>query len=675
MIGKRVLHYRILKTLGQGGMGEVYLAADEKLDRRVALKTVPRELADDPIRRKRFERESKVLAALNHPNIVTVHAIEEAGGHSFLVMELIEGTTLSGRIPYGGMEDPEVLGLAVPIAEAVAAAHAAGVVHRDLKPDNVMIRDDGLVKVVDFGLSRLEPMTIAGGLEHSQTGDLTAEGHVVGTMHYMSPEHLEGRRVDARSDVFSLGIVLYEMITGSRPFRGTGPLSIATAILRDEPEEPALPDSEQRGRLVPVIRRCLEKNPDRRFQNAGDLRDALLAIRDEMQRAVWASGASREAGPRAIRRPLPRLGIAAVTVGVGLVVVGAWLALDVSEPTREPPAAVEARDSFVAAGTTRRASPEAEAAYLRGRYFLDQRTQEGFQKALQKFREALVLDPEYAAAHAGLAHAYNLMASYKIVPPEEGFARAREAAEAALRLHPENADAHAAMAFIAHYWDWNLAAAEAGFRRALELDPDNPEVHHWLALLLIHTARFDEAVDHALTAVRLAPVSLIAHRNAATVLYFARELERAQQYLEKTRELDPNFSNVHILQGSFHELEGRYEDAEREFLAERALDRGWNEIVDSLLGHLYAVQGQREKALEIARSQSEHPPTGSSPFYVAALWLALGDRDRAFDWLERAWDERDRFLLQLRAEPRFDPLRSDARYLRFLERVGLLVEP
>lgn len=676
MIGKRLLHYRILKTLGHGGMGEVYLAQDEKLDRRVALKTIPVELAADPIRRRRFERESKVLGALNHPNIVTVHAIEESEGHSFLVMELIEGATLASRIPHEGMEDPEALGIAIPMAEAVAAAHAAGVVHRDLKPDNVMIRADGLVKVVDFGLSRLEPATLAGGLERSATDQLTTEGNIVGTVHYMSPEQLEGQKVDTRSDVFSMGVVLYEMTMGSKPFKGLSPLSIATAILRDQPDDPPSGTRLGGSRLGPIIQKCLEKDSARRFQHAGELRDALVDLRDGIQHEAWRSGASGSAGPSLTeisRRKRLGLGLAASV----LLLFGAWLGVRLLDSGEEHVAAAPPPGFETPApdpDSRAEASPQASAAYQRGRYFLDQRTQGGFQKALEKFREALVFDPEYADAHAGLAHTYNLMASYKIVSPEEGFEKAREAAETALRLDPDSADAYAALAFIEHYWEWDLRDAEVGFRRALELDPDDPELHHWLALLLIHTARFDEAVDHALTAARLAPLSLIAHRNAATVLYFARRYEQAQEYLDKTKELDPEFSNVHVIQGSIHEETGRLEDAEAEYRAELELGRGWGGAIEAFLGHLYTEMDRPAEARTIAESLEKGETPGTSPFFLAAVWAGLEERDRAFEWLEEAREEKDRFLLQLRAEPRFDELRSDSRYLGFLEKVGLLVE-
>jgi serine/threonine protein kinase len=217
MIGHTVAHYKILEKIGSGGMGDVYLAEDTTLDRKVALKILPPELIGDTERRARFTREAKALAALNHPNIVTVHSVEAAGGVHFITMELVKGQTLATLLPRKGFGLDKFFEIAIPLADAVAAAHQQGITHRDLKPANVMVGENGRVKVLDFGLAKatLELLHRGGELP---TGLATQEGHVVGTPAYMSPEQAEGKAIDARSDIFSLGIVFYEMLTGERPF-------------------------------------------------------------------------------------------------------------------------------------------------------------------------------------------------------------------------------------------------------------------------------------------------------------------------------------------------------------------------------------------------------------------------------------------------------------------------
>ena len=287
-------HYRILRLVGEGGMGAVYEAEDQKLGRRVALKILPPELVDQTDRRTRFEREARAIAALQHPNIVTLHAIEEADGHLFLVMELVQGKPLSQRIPSGGMDLGEFLDLAIPLTEAVAAAHAQGITHRDLKPANIIVDLDGRPRVLDFGLAKAASVpsddgSIAATVSLGDDDTLTGEGRILGTVAYMSPEQAEAKPVDHRSDIFSLGVVLYEMATGKRPFAGDTGISVISSILRDDPK----PVGEMRhtfprhaGR---IIRRCLQKEVARRYQSAMDLKNDLLDLRDELDSGEYAT--------------------------------------------------------------------------------------------------------------------------------------------------------------------------------------------------------------------------------------------------------------------------------------------------------------------------------------------------------------------------------------------------
>jgi len=299
--GARLGAYEVLGTIGAGGMGQVYRALDTSLGRHVALKVLPPDLARDPSRIERFRREARTVAALNHPHIVTIHSVEhDAGtGVHFLTMELVEGRSLADTIAAGpGLPVSAILKAAAEIGDALAAAHDKGIVHRDLKPGNVMLTHDGRVKVLDFGLAKggsPEPSTDA----NSETIAQTSEGLVLGTVPYMSPEQVEGRPLDARSDLFSLGVLLHEAATGMRPFQGASTAALLSSILRDTPPSIGTRRPDLPPRLVQLIGRCLEKDRERRAQSARDVRNEADAIRREMAsdtapREVASGGAARE---------------------------------------------------------------------------------------------------------------------------------------------------------------------------------------------------------------------------------------------------------------------------------------------------------------------------------------------------------------------------------------------
>lgn len=298
-------------------MGDVYLAEDVTLDRHVAFKVLPPELADDTERRARFTREAKALAALNHPNIVTVYSVEEAGGVHFITMELVKGKTLAEILPRKGLGLRKFFEIAIPLADALAAAHQQGIAHRDLKPANVMVSEDGRLKVLDFGLARSQ---FSGrDADALLTRSATQEGRVVGTPGYMSPEQAEGKTVDARSDIFSLGIVFYEMLTGERPFGGDTAASIVSSVLRDTPRpvsalQPAIPRE-----LARLVHRCLAKDPIDRYQSAIDLRHGLEETKQDVDSGDRLT--SHPASRRSLRTPLAifAFGLVALTAGIWLL--------------------------------------------------------------------------------------------------------------------------------------------------------------------------------------------------------------------------------------------------------------------------------------------------------------------------------------------------------------------
>jgi serine/threonine protein kinase len=326
--GTRIGPYAIVGLLGAGGMGEVYRARDTRLDRLVALKLLPANAASDPDRRERFEREARAVAALNHPNIVTIHSVEHADGQFFLTMELVEGRPLAERLPPGGLPLATLLGIAIPVCDAVAAAHQKGITHRDLKPANIMIGDgdqQGRVKVLDFGLAKLTERPASGDtLTALASAPVTGEGRILGTVAYMSPEQAEGRAVDARSDLFSLGVILYEMATGRRPFSGDTSLSIMASIARDTPASvtalnPALPRD-----LGRIVRRALVKDVTRRYQTAADLRNDLEELRASLESGELDAAPASVLPPARRRWVVPAATAGVVVLGLGVAAALWW---------------------------------------------------------------------------------------------------------------------------------------------------------------------------------------------------------------------------------------------------------------------------------------------------------------------------------------------------------------
>jgi serine/threonine-protein kinase len=335
--GTELAHYVVCGRLGAGGMGEVYEAHDSHLNRSVALKIVRRDVAGDAVRRERLKREAGAAAILNHPHIVTLHSIEEHEGILFLTMELVEGSTLTDTIPDGGLGLDRFLLCAIQLADALQAAHRRGVTHRDLKPGNIMVTRDGALKVLDFGLSKVAIDQAAGPVT---TESLTMDGHLVGTAPYMAPEQIEGKGADARADLFSLGIVLFEMATGKRPFGGDTPMATLTAILRDDPPLASEVRADFPEDLARVIDRCLVKDPARRTQTAADLRSQFEDLSRMLKSGRWiptpASGVASLQGVRHDRRaiaPRPLIVAGAVAV-IALAAIGAtrlWMNGDAAE--------------------------------------------------------------------------------------------------------------------------------------------------------------------------------------------------------------------------------------------------------------------------------------------------------------------------------------------------------
>jgi serine/threonine-protein kinase len=753
--GTRLGPYEILSPLGAGGMGEVYRARDTRLERDVAVKVLSERLAGDPEALARFTREAKAVAALSHPNILSIHDFGSDGGVSYAVMELLEGESLRGRILQGPIPWRRAAQIGIAIADGLTAAHTRGIVHRDLKPDNVFLTSDDRVKILDFGLARRESLLSAGEKTSAPTQTVTMPGAVMGTVGYMSPEQVRGDAADSRADIFSFGCLLHEALTGRRAFEGRTAADTMAAILNAEPAD--VPESVTGipAGFMSVIARCLQKNPESRFQTARDLAFALKEVlrgSDTAARGPVSSGShraalesiavlpfvnvsadpdaeylsdgiaesiihslsrlpnlrvmarstlsrykGREIDPQAVGKELKVRAVLTGRVfhrGESLVIKTElvdvrdgsqiWgenynrkfvdiLALE-EEISRE----ISGKLCLKVTGEeterlTHRATenPEAYRLYLKGLFYWNKRTVEGLRKGIELFQQAIEVDPEYALAYAGIAHSYNQLGFYQYLSPQEAFPRARAAATRALELDASLGEARAVLAVVRFWYDWDWSGAEEEFRRAIAASPDFVHVHHFYGIFLTAMERFQDGLVELHRAEELDPLSLPARASLGFCLYLARQHDVTIVELEKILEMDPSFVVAHHLLSWNYLAKQMWTEATR--AAGRAAElSGRDTLRLSSLGACLAASGRRTDAEAIlAELAAVSPRRYVSAIQVAFIYVALGQLDLAFDWLEKALVERAWGLALLRVDPRADPLRSDPRFADLLRRVGL----
>ena len=655
--GARIGAYEIIEPLGAGGMGEVFRAKDTRLGRDVALKLIGERLATDPAARRRFEREARAVAALSHPNIVALYDVGEHEGLTFAVMELLEGEPLDRRLARGRVGVAEAVEITAAAADGIASAHARGFVHRDIKPANIFLTRDGIVKILDFGLASVACVPVPGGAVVEET----ISGAVVGTVGYMSPEQARGERADHRTDIFSLGCVLYELISGRRPFQGATPAETIAAILRDDPPPLAVGDRPIPPALDAIVRRSLEKQPDMRFQSARDLAFALKDTRH-----------GRAASPtRRITAPVTAvLGLAAVALTV------AGIALWRGREPASPQVGVQlAASSSAKPVVLHPPLPAAYDSYVRGRHALEKRDQSSLRTAIQYFQESLDADPTYAAAYVAMGESYAQLGYGSYDAPDESFPRARAAARKALELDQNLARAHASLGYVAMYYEWNFASAEAEFRRAIELDPGDGVPHQWYAYLLTAMERpFADAAREIDTAEKLDPLSPAIATDRAYLFHYNGRNDDAIRSANTALELNPKFPLAYFWLGRLYAQEGRYAEAERAFSQIGGL-RSWTPAM-AALGYMYGRMGKASDARAILSEFDTLAREGryASSYAKAIIYAGLGDREQALSALDAALRERSHWLVWLRRDPRLDPVRSDPRFKDLVHAVGLDAE-
>jgi serine/threonine protein kinase/Tfp pilus assembly protein PilF len=748
-------------------MGEVYRARDARLGRDIAIKVLPADTASHPDRLARFEREARTVAAMNHPNIVTIHSIEQDGGVRFLTMELVDGDSLDRQVVPGGLPVARLLGLAVPLADALVAAHERGVVHRDLKPANVMVTRAGRVKVLDFGLAKgADP---ARDLDTTQAATLASPistaGQVVGTVPYMAPEQVRGEPADARTDLFALGVILYELLVGTRPFTGKTFADVSSSILRDPPT----PVSAQRPDIPPdlarIITRCLEKDPRHRFQTALDVYNELQLVKRaespsttsaapsavkpaassvatdtpsiavlpfvnrgrDQEDEYFADGLADELmtvlarirGLRvaartstfsfrgkdatiaeigrvlnvgtilegSIRKSGPRMRISVQLVNVAdgyhlwsqtydrtledifavqdeiaqAVVKELRAVLHGNEPDSKTSGEVRAEVAQAVRGRT--ADVQAHHDFVQGRFLVGRHAE--LESSLRYLERAIERDPGYAEAWAWLARANVVASGFDVRPIEKAIPAAREAARKALEIDPACAAAHTALGMIAMWHDWDWAASEASFRRAIELSPGDPDALSLLGNLVYVRRASEEGLDLIRRAVSIDPLNVPAHHMRARICRMAGLYDEADAAAVQALDLSPTAISCHMFRALMMADQGRMDEAIAEAAREPA---DWSrQFAQCIVFHL---AGNREASdadlAELTRTSAD-----SAAYQLGVMCAVRGEIDDAFAWLDRAFLQRDSGLGLARREPLLKPLHADPRWAALMSRMGM----
>ena len=804
MIGQIISHYRVLEKLGGGGMGIVYKAEDVRLGRHVCLKFLSERLSKDHPAVERFQREARAASSLNHPHICTIYDVDEYDGQSFIVMEFLEGQTLKHRIAGRPLDIERVPEYGYQMADALEAAHAKAIIHRDIKPANIFLTERCQIKLLDFGLAKLMPERRGAALVtraaatafNSTTQDphLTSTGVSMGTVAYMSPEQVRGEELDERTDLFSLGLVLYEMATGKQAFVGNTSGVVFEAILNRTPAPAARLNPAISPQLEQIINKALEKDRSLRYRTAADLSADLQRLKrdtDSARAFQVTSGASSEqstkrgwihfvwAGVLALAvllfglnvgglrdrvfqgssqgridsiavlpfanvsndpkteylsdgiteslinslSQLPNLsvmsrntvfrfkahptdpqkwghdmGVKAILTG-RLIQTGDELMISVSledvrasrqiwgEQYNRKLSNLVSVQQEIAADIYGRLRPklageeqkllkrptenvEAYQLYLQGLFYWNKWTEADFKKAADYFTQAVQKDSRYALSYAGLADTYSLLGDAGYLPPSEAWPKAKAAAMQALEIDDTLAEAHTSLALVKEHFEWDWTGADTEFRRAIELNPNSATAHHWYGDYLANMGHPEEGLRETKRAQELDPLSLIINTTLGWQLYLAHRTDQAIEQLRRVLDIDAKFTPARRMLEEVYAQSGKQKEAveEREKVVSLS---GSPELAASIAEDFSksGYKGVQQSWLDGLTEISKHGYVSS--YSIAEGYMRLGQKDKAFEWLEKACQDHDSGLVSIAVEPMFDPVRSEPRFRDIVRRMKL----
>ncbi len=761
MIGKTILHYHLIKKLGEGGMGVVYLAEDLKLERKVAIKFLPRHISANSEEKERFIIEAKAAASFNHPNIATIYSIEDSGDDTFIVMEFIDGIELKDKIKSRPIQKDEAIDIAIQIAEGLDAAHKKGIIHRDIKSSNIMITDRGMVKIMDFGLAKF-----------NGSKSVTKLGSTVGTVSYMSPEQTKGDKIDNRTDIWSFGVVLYEMLTGKMPFRGDYDQAVIYSILNEEPEKV----SEIEPQFQHIITKALDKNPDERYQSAKEIIEDLKTIgeggavkvsKKNRSKFQWIAAAvvlllivaalylflpssksEKETETVKTLAVLPFLNMSpdpnqeyfsdglseelinvlsknpklrvtartssfsfkgknvkiktiANTLNVKNILEGSvrktgnnlrisanlinaeteasfWsetydgklnniFALQDSISISVAEALKTALLGNKAVVSVQKTDPEAYNFYLLGRHFLNLKGKDNWEKANNYYEKVLSTDSSYAPAWLGLSSIQIALADHGLVGIDEGYNKALQFVNKALELDPDYAEAYSILGWIKRTYNWDWKEADRVYKRGLKAGSANIGVINGAATLECTLGRFDNAINLAHRSIEINPINDAQYNNLGGYALYAGSLDESITAFRKCLELNPKYPFAHTSLGIVYLEKGKPDSALVEVIKEIMPDGK----IEGLALVYYALGKKKESDVKLSEAVEKYHEWDA--FQIAEIYAFRGENDKAFEWLEIAYNQRDGGLAQIIGDPLLRNIVKDPRYDSFMKKMNLLL--